>query len=437
MRCVSVFGLGYVGSVTVACLSKFGHRVIGLDVNADKLKMLNSGRSPIVEEGVEDLVREGHRMGLISASEDIKAALIESEVSLVSVATPSLPNGKLNLNSVQHVCRQIGEGLRSKNSFHTIVMRSTVLPGTCEEVVIPELERASGKRVDQDFAVCMNPELLREGSAVFDFFNPPLTVVGTRSPEQGRVLHDLYSFAAAPIYDTSLRVAEMVKYVSNSYHAVKVAFANEVGTMCRRLDVDPFAVTEIFLADTKLNISPAYLKPGFAFGGSCLPKDLRALTYKAKELDLSLPLFESLLPSNFAHIERAIAEVLESGSNKVGVVGLSFKSGTDDLRESPSVQLIKRLIGEGCQVSIWDPGVSLGRVIGSNRQFIDTLIPHIGSLLSDDLEQVIAKSDVVVLATGAISAAELHRYLRDDQTFINLLRLERETAKHYAEAART
>jgi GDP-mannose 6-dehydrogenase len=424
MPSVSVFGLGYVGSVTAACLASLGNRVIGVDVNPSKVEMLNSGRSPIVEARVDELVAEGKKKGTLSATTSVEEALRDSDISFISVATPSQRNGKLELGSVIRVCEQIGEALRKKSTFHTIVMRSTVLPGTCEETVAPAIERTSGKRCGVDFAVCMNPEFLREGCAVEDFFHPSFTVMGAQDPSQLALLKQLYSFAPENTFETPLKVAEMVKYACNSFHALKVAFANEIGTLCRQLDIDPFAVTKAFLADDKLNVSKAYLTPGFAFGGSCLPKDVRALTYCAKEHDVQLPLLQSVLPSNNEHIERAVQAVLQTGRRRVGVLGLSFKPGTDDLRESPSVVLIKRLLGEGCEVRIWDKDVLLGRLIGSNRQFIEDVIPHIGSLLSEDMEAVIANAEVVVVGTKAVAAGELAKKLRPDQTLVDLLQIE-------------
>jgi GDP-mannose 6-dehydrogenase len=421
---LSVFGLGYVGSVTAACMAGLGHLVIGVDINALKVDALNAGRSPIVETRVDELVAKAHQAGLLSATSDAEAAIGESELSFVCVATPSLRNGKLDLTSLIQVCREIGEALRHKPTSHTIVVRSTVLPGTADSVVIPTLEEASCKQVGRDFILCMNPEFMREGSAVSDFFNPPLTVIGSLHPDHARSLRELYSFAPGEIVETSLTAAEMVKYVCNAFHALKISFANEIGTLCQCLSVDPTAVLDIFTRDTKLNISKAYLTPGFAFGGSCLPKDIRALTYRAKELDLRLPLLESILPSNAEHMERAVQAVLETGKRKIGVLGLSFKAGTDDLRESPSVHLIKRLLGEGCQMNIWDEKVSLGRLVGSNRQFIESVIPHIGSLLCDDMQTVIATADLVLIGTQAVAKDHVTSLLGPDQMLIDLMRLE-------------
>jgi len=421
---ISVFGLGYVGSVTAACMAGLGHHVIGVDLNALKVDALNAGISPIVEARVDELVAKARQAGLLSATSDAAAAIGESELSFVCVATPSLRNGKLDLTSLRQVCREIGEALRHKPTSHTIVVRSTVLPGTADSVVIPALEEASFKQAGRDFILCMNPEFMREGSAVSDFFNPPFTVIGSLLPDHARSLREVYSFAPGEIVQTSLTAAEMVKYVCNAFHALKISFANEIGSLCQCLGIDPTAVFDIFTRDTKLNISKAYLTPGFAFGGSCLPKDIRALTYRAKELDLRLPLMESILPSNAEHMERAVQAVLETGKRKIGVLGLSFKAGTDDLRESPSVHLIKRLLGEGCHIDIWDEKVSLGRLVGSNRQFIESVIPHIGSLLCDDMQTVIATADLVLIGTQAVAKDHVTSLLRPDQKLIDLMRLE-------------
>jgi len=421
---LSVFGLGYVGSVTAACMASLGHHVVGVDINSLKADALNAGRSPIVEARVDELIAKGHQAGRLSATSDASAAIGESELSFVCVATPSLRNGKLDLTSLRQVCREIGEALRHKPTSHTIVVRSTVLPGTADSVVIPTLEEASCKQAGRDLILCVNPEFMREGSAVSDFFNPPFTVIGSQHSEHARSLRQLYSFAPGEIVETSLTAAEMVKYVCNAFHALKISFANEIGTLCQYMGVDPIAVLDIFTRDTKLNISKAYFTPGFAFGGSCLPKDLRVLTYRAKELDLRLHLLESILPSNAEHIERAVQAVLETGKRKIGVLGLSFKAGTDDLRESPSVQLIKRLLGEGCQIDVWDEKVSLGRLVGSNRQFIEAVIPHIGSLLRGNMHAVIAAADLVLIGTKDLDKEHVASLLRPDQILIDLMRFK-------------
>jgi GDP-mannose 6-dehydrogenase len=402
-----------------------GHKVIGVDVSRNKVEMMDSGRTPIIETRMSELVAEGHRTGLLHATTDAASAVLNSEASFVCVGTPSLKNGKLDLSHIEHVAKEIGAAIRQKKSPHVFILRSTVLAGTTERVAVPILEKESGKICGKDFTVCYNPEFMREGSAVNDFLNPPYTILGASNTCHLAPLRELYKKTPGTLYETTIPVAEMVKYFSNCYHALKVGFANEMGTMCKHLGVDAQAVTEIFTSDTKLNISSAYLSPGFAFGGSCLPKDLRAITYKAKELDLKLPLLESLLPGNAEHIDRAVEMVIGTGKKKIAQLGLSFKAGTDDLRESPQVQLIKRLIGEGLEVKVWDEDVSLGRLAGSNRQYIEEVIPHIGSVLSADLESVLSTAEVVILGNKSASKDKLARYLRPEQIVIDLVHLDR------------
>lgn len=420
MKNISVFGLGYVGAVTAACLAEAGHRVIGVDANPAKVQTLRSGRAPVLEPGLDDLVATGSKTGRLHATSDPAAAVSESEISFVCVGTPSLPSGRLDLGSVERVCEEIGTALRSKKTFHLVVLRSTMLPGTTRSFVIPRIEAFSQKQAGIDFAVCVNPEFTREGCAVTDFWDPGMTVLGADDAAHLIPLAELYGKITDRLFTTSLHAAEMVKYVCNCYHALKVTFANEVGTLCRHLDADEQDVMRIFLADKKLNISVAYLKPGFAFGGSCLPKDLRALAYRAKQLDLELPLMRAILPSNQAHLDRAVDAVLRTGSKKIGVVGLSFKPGTDDLRESPSVQLIKQLLAEGCQVQVWDHDVSVGRLVGSNRRFIEEEIPHIGALLTTDLEQVINSAEVVVVGAKTPEVSALLAVHKPGRSVIDL-----------------
>ena len=433
-RAVSVFGLGYVGSVTAACLAHKGNRVIGVDVNPDKTKMLDCGQSPILEPQLDEIISNSNKTGRLRATTNSEAAVFDTEISFISVGTPSQRNGKLDLSGIEKVCREIGQALGKKTAFHWVVLRSTVLPGTTESVATPALEAASGKRAGKDFAVCFVPEFLREGSAVADFFDPPFTVLGCTQTELLGPVRELFDWAPTSIYETSPSSAEMVKYVCNAFHALKVGFVNEVGTLCKDMGVDTETVASIFVSDTRLNVSKAYLKPGFAFGGSCLPKDLRALTYRAKELDLRLPLMESLLTSNNEHIERAVESVLRTNKRKVGVIGLSFKPGTDDLRESPLVHLVKRLLGEGCQVQIWDANVSMGRLIGSNRQFIQDVIPHIGSLLYENPREVVDNAEVLLIGTKGIELEALYSYVRPDQFVLDLVFLEK-TGRYRGNAA--
>ncbi len=421
---ISIFGLGYVGSVSAACWARNGYRVIGVDINPQKVEMLASGRSPILERGMSELVAEGHQASRLYATIDSVAAVRDSDISFVCVGTPSLRSGKLDLSHLEHVAHEIGAGLKEKKSHHVIVLRSTVLPGTTESLVIPILQDASGGHAGADFTVCYSPEFMREGSAVADFLEPPYTILGAQSPEHLALLHQLYEATPGLKFETTIPVAEMVKYVSNVFHSLKVSFANEIGTLCKHFGVDAEPVTRIFISDTKLNVSPAYLSPGFAFGGSCLPKDLRALVYRARELDLTLPLLESLIPSNAEHLNRAVDAVLHTNKKKISLLGLSFKAGTDDLRESPQVELVKRLLGEGCQVRIWDQDVSLGHLAGSNRQYIEEVIPHIGSLLSTDLEQVIRSAEVVIIGNKSAPREKLSQYLEPGQMVLDLVNLD-------------
>ena len=424
-KSISVFGLGYVGTVTAACLAHKGHNIIGVDLSPAKVETMQAGRNPIVEPLVGDLISESRGAGRLHATSDSEYAVLNSEISFLCVGTPSLRNGKLDLGHIEPVCRKIGQILKKKNGSHLVVLRSTVLPGTAETIVVPALEKSSGKRLGQGFGICVNPEFMREGTAVSDFFEPAMTIIGAADSKHSGVLREIYKWAPGRIFETSLRCAEMVKYVCNAWHAVKVSFANEVGTLAKELGVDTEAVVEIFTADTKLNISSAYLKPGFAFGGSCLPKDVRALNYRAKELDLKLPLLESVMASNHQHLERAVELVLATGKKNVAMLGLSFKAATDDLRESPQVQLVKRLLGEGCGIRIWDDNVSLGRLIGSNREYIESAIPHIGSLLCSSLESTLERADVVVVGTRGVDREVLRKHIRPSQQVIDLVNLER------------
>jgi GDP-mannose 6-dehydrogenase len=427
--------MGYVGCVTAACLARLGHRVLGVDVSAAKVEMIESGRSPVLEPGLDQLIAEGRSAGRLRATTDAVAAVHGSTISLICVGTPSLRNGKLDLSHIGAVAQQIGAALREKTQFHTIALRSTVLPGTTESLLLAELEQASGRHGGADFAVCYNPEFMREGTAVADFLHPPFTVIGARTPEELRPLREIYDAIPGRVFETCICVAEMTKYVSNAFHALKIGFANEIGTLCKNLGVDTEMVTQVFTADCKLNISPAYLSPGFAFGGSCLPKDLRALSYRAKELDLCLPLLESIERSNSEHLRRAAELVLQTGKMKIAMLGLSFKAATDDLRESPHVRLVKILLGEGRQVKIWDDNVYFGRLVGSNRRYIEEVIPHIGSLLCSTMEEAVQDSEVVVVGTRGQQNGNLSQHLKPDHILIDLVNLEKnrraQTASSY------
>ena len=395
---VSLFGLGYVGCVTAACLAKCGQEVVGIDVNAEKVAMINAGKSPIIEKGLAELIQEGHANGRFRATTDPVQAVLNTEVSLVCVGTPSNGNGSLDLKAVKTVAKQIGDILREKNEYHCIVFRSTVVPGTVRSVLIPILSEAANKSVDADFDVCFNPEFLREGSAIHDFYNPPFTVVGCATPRGGETVERIYADVAAAVEQTSFEVAEMLKYACNSFHALKVIFANEIGSLCKGLGIDSHRVMELFTRDEKLNISKAYLTPGFAFGGSCLSKDLRALMYKSKELDIESPLLSSVLASNQLHIQRLIDRILATKQKKVGILGLSFKPGTDDLRDSPTVILVESLLGKGCRIKIYDSEVALAKIFGANKAYIEHEIAHISTLMCFRIDEVLEESDVIVVA---------------------------------------
>lgn len=422
---LSVFGLGYVGSVTAACLAHIGNRVIGVDIDSSKAKALDSGQSPILEKGIDELVEQAQKAGRLAGTTDAGRAVCESDISIVCVGTPSESNGRIDVSHLKRACEEIGEAIARKSKYHVVVFRSTVVPGTTESVLIPALEAASRKRSGVDFGVCYNPEFMREGSAVCDFFEPAVTILGASDPKLISLLRAVYEWVPGKVFETAIPTAEAAKYVSNAFHALKVTFANEVGTFCKKAGIDTESVFRIFTADARLNTSAAYLLPGFAFGGSCLPKDVRALSYRAKEMDLHLPLMESILPSNREHIERAVEAVLSCGKRKVGVLGLSFKSGTDDLRESPLIQLVKRLLGEGCEVQIWDKNVSLGRLVGANRRYLEEVIPHISSLLIPEMKDVVESSEVVVIGTREADSTSLSTCLREPQTVIDLVNLDK------------
>ncbi len=420
---LSVFGLGYVGCVSAACLAKEGHIVIGVDVNAGKVEMINTGTSPIVEAGLGELLSEVVQSNRLSATTDAASAVRDSDVSLVCVGTPSNQNGSLDLSYVVRVCEEIGAALKDKSERHVIVMRSTMLPGTIENVVIPALEKSSGKHAGKDFGVCINPEFLREGSSLKDFYAPPFTLIGSDDEETASILRAIYTSIDAPLFVTPVKTAEMVKYVCNCFHALKVGFANEIGNICKTLGIDSHEVMDIFCQDTKLNLSPYYLKPGFAFGGSCLPKDLRAINYKARQMDVEAPILSAILPSNRQQVERAVEMVLATGKKRVGVLGFSFKAGTDDLRESPMVALIETLIGKGLQLRIYDRDVSLARLFGANKEYIERQIPHISQLMRASIEEVLDSSDVIVIGNKADEFKDLAGKRRHDHLIIDLVRI--------------
>jgi GDP-mannose 6-dehydrogenase len=397
---IAVFGLGYVGCVTGACLAQMGHTVRGVDVSAAKVRLLNSGQSPVLEQGLDSLVGKMVAEGKLHATLDPAEALIGADLSMVAVGTPSRGDGSANLDHVASALGGIGRFLRGAKKFHVVAIRSTVPPGTTESLVIPTLERVSGKQAGLDFGVCFHPEFLREGSSIHDFFDPPKTVLGTSDPRTARRLIRMWKPVKAPVFVTSFKAAEILKYADNTFHALKVSFANEIGSVCRRFDIDSGEVMRIFVQDTKLNISPLYLKPGFAFGGPCLPKDVRALGWLARENGLSLPLIENILPSNARHLERAVDLVLSAKRQRIGVLGLVFKSDTDDLRESPACELVKRLIAAHKWVKVYDPRVRLERLLGTNQTFIRKELPLLPRLMAASCRELTRTSDLIVL-TGS------------------------------------
>ncbi|HTM03374.1 MAG TPA: nucleotide sugar dehydrogenase [Vicinamibacterales bacterium] len=420
---VSVFGLGYVGSVSAASFAADGHEVIGVDVNAEKVAAVNEGRSPIVEPGLDELLRRGVERKRLRATTNTVEAINGTDLSLICVGTPSRKNGSLDLSYLVRVCEQIGDALKAKSNYHVVVVRSTVLPGTTHGQVIPALEAHSGKKYGEGFGVSVNPEFLREGTALKDFRHPPLTLVGHNHAADAAPTKALYDHVEAPLYSTSIRVAEMMKYTSNTWHAVKVVFANEIGNLCKRLGVDSHEVMDIFCRDDKLNLSPYYLKPGFAFGGSCLPKDVRALQYRAKETDLELPMINAVLQSNHLQVQHAVDRIVDTGRRKIGLFGFSFKAGTDDLRESPMVILAEALLGKGYQLCIYDRNVSLARLVGANKTYINEQIPHLSQHLCESLDDVIARSEVLVIGNPAGEFTEAVYRCRPDQLVIDLVRL--------------
>ncbi len=421
---ISIFGLGYVGAVSLACLSRDGHQVIGVDIDSTKLELIAAGKTPVVEEGMVELMQQVAASGLVSVGTDARAAVLGSELSLVCVGTPSAPNGSQDQRALLKLAREIGLALAHKAPGHVVVFRSTVVPGTVEDVLRPLIEEASGKRDGHHFHLCFQPEFLREGSSIRDYDKPPFTIVGANHDHPVERLQALFGHLPCKFIRTTVRSAEMMKYCCNNFHALKITFANETARLCAALGVDAFEVMDLVCQDTQLNISKAYLKPGFAFGGSCLPKDLRATSHLAKVHDVELPMLSSILASNQSHLALALEKVLATGKRRVGFVGLSFKTGTDDLRESPLVTLAEQLIGKGLQLSIYDPEVHLSQLLGANRRYIEQHLPHIGSLVRGDLESVLAESEVVVIGMATAEVADaLERLVRPDQVLIDLARL--------------
>ncbi len=421
MTRLSVFGLGYVGCVSAALLAESGHDVVGVDVNPSKLEAIRAGLSPVTEAGLDAIVASVVADGRLQVTDDAADAVARSEASLICVGTPSNRNGSLDLTAVRRVVTEIGHAMTVKASPHTVVMRSTVLPGTARDVVVPLLESASGLEAGSGFGYVSNPEFLREGSAVADFHAPAFTVIGEWEPGSGDIVAGLYSGIAAPLVSVDVETAEMVKYATNAFHALKVAFANEIGGLSKSQGVDGRTVMDILCMDRKLNISPAYLRPGFAFGGSCLPKDARALVYRARELDVEVPLLAALLPSNEARVRKAIELVEDLGAKQVGILGLSFKAGTDDVRESPMVAVIETLLGKGYDLRVYDEEIKLTRLTGTNKAFLESVIPHIASLMVDDVDEVVRKSDVLIVGNSNSRFARIGASMEPSQVLIDLV----------------
>ncbi|MEU3294066.1 nucleotide sugar dehydrogenase [Streptomyces longwoodensis] len=424
---VSVFGLGYVGCVSAACLAGMGHEVIGVDVNQVKVDLVNDGKAPVVEERIGELIADVVRSGALRATRDVREAVLNSDVSLVCVGTPSEANGSLCTTYLERVTEQIGAALaeggeQKAGTRHTVVFRSTMLPGTCLNLLVPILEKYVGGTAGVDVGVAVNPEFLREGTSVRDFFDPPKTVVGELDAASGDVVLALYEGLPGEVFRVPVPTAEAIKYADNAFHGLKIGFANEFGAVCQALGVDSHQVMDVFLADRKLNISPAYLRPGFAFGGSCLPKDLRSLVHAAQRADVSVPILSHVLPSNSDHLQRAVEMVERTGKRRAGLFGLSFKPGTDDLRESPLVELAERLFGKGYDLKIYDANVSLSRLLGANREYIETRLPHLAQLLADSVEEVLDHAEVCLVGTRdpAVVSALPHG---DGPVIVDLVRL--------------
>jgi len=416
--------MGYVGAVSAACLARDGHHVVGVDLDPIKLALLSKGQSPIVEEGIQDLTSAVVQAGRLKVTDDAALALRDTELSFVCVGTPASANGRQDLTAILRLADQLGAVLKDKRDFHTVVIRSTVEPGTVEEQVLPRIEMHSGKRAGVGFGLCFQPEFLREGTSIKDYDAPPFTVVGSDCDRSSAALRELFGHLPCDFVVTSVRSAEAMKYACNSFHALKITFANEIGRLCQSLGVDSHEVMSLVCKDTRLNISPAYMKPGFAFGGSCLPKDLKAMLYLGKQRDIVTPMLASLLPSNRVHIDHAIDLVLADGRRNVGMLGLSFKTGTDDLRESPLVTIAERFIGKGINLKIYDPEVSLSRLIGANKRYIEETIPHIGQLMCSSLDEMLAPSEILVVGSNLKSLThELCAKARPDQTVLDLVNI--------------
>lgn len=423
---ISVLGLGYVGAVSAGCLAADGHMVIGTDPNKRKVDLINKGRSPIVEKDIGTMIADAVDARRLRATSDPADAVRNSEISLVCVGTPSQENGNLDLTYVENVCKDIGLALKGKNAHHLVVVRSTMLPGSMRNTVIPLLEKHSGKIACRDFDVCLNPEFLREGSAVYDYYHPPKIVIGEAVPGAGSALAALYENLDAPVIRTDIETAEMVKYTDNAWHALKVSFANEIGNLCKAVGIDSHRVMQIFSQDQKLNLSAYYMRPGFAFGGSCLPKDVRALIYKGRSLDLDLPLMNAIIPSNRKQIEHGLKLITSKGVKKIGILGFAFKAGTDDLRESPMVEVIEYLLGKGYVLRLYDKSVNLAAITGANQDYILNRISHISSLMVNSVDEVLQHADTIVIGNASDEFKDVLHRIRPHQSVVDLVRISQE-----------
>ncbi len=422
---ISVFGLGYVGAVSCACLAKLNHHIIGVDVSQSKVDLINSGKSPIVEKELDEYINNGIAEKRIEATTDVAYAIKNSDCSIICVGTPSQLNGDIDLSYIYRVCTEIAHEIKEKDTYHTFAIRSTVVPGTikiCSQLI----EEITGKKNIEDFGVASNPEFLREGTAIADFWEPPYTIIGTLSKRSEQYLNELYQNIDAPIYTLRPEESEMIKYTNNNFHALKITFANEIGNICKELGVDSHKVMNVVASDRKLNLSPYYLKPGFAFGGSCLPKDVRGLNYRAKQLDVRTPLLNSLLVSNEYQIQRGLQLIYNTGKKKIGVLGFAFKAGTDDLRESPIVNLIETLIGKGYDLSLYDSNVLLSKLMGKNKDYLTGHIPHISRVLKDSIEKVIEESEVIIVGNNSQEFKEKQHLITSDKVIIDLVRINNE-----------
>jgi GDP-mannose 6-dehydrogenase len=421
---ISIFGLGYVGAVSLACLSRDGHQVTGVDIDRTKLDLIAAGKTPVVEEGMVDLMKAVAASGRVHVTTDAEQAVLDTDISLVCVGTPSATNGSQDQGAILNLAELMGAALARKTKPHVVVFRSTLVPGTVEDVLRPIIEKRSGKKDGVDFYLCFQPEFLREGSSIRDYDKPPFTIVGANHAYAGDRLKELFGHLPCKFIETSVRSAEMMKYTCNNFHALKITFANETARLCHALGVDSFEVMDLVCQDTQLNISRAYMKPGFAFGGSCLPKDLRATSYLAKMRDVEVPMLSAILQSNNEHLALAYRMVMASGKKRIGFVGLSFKTGTDDLRESPMVTLAEQLIGKGLQLSIYDPEVHLSQLLGANRRYIEQHLPHIGQLVRADITSVIAESEMLVVGIGGETVFKaLREHLKPGQQVLDLVGL--------------